>query len=233
MRTVLITGAGRGLGRALLDAFAEHGWCVFPLVREPCVADELASSYVRCHPIVGDVSTDDVHRVISQTLQQTAESLDLLVNNAGNIVKTPGVLGMTPAELVDHFQVHCVGAFRCVKAAFPFLARADKPLVVNISSRRGSFSFTQSEPVVGRAYAYRIAKCAQNMLTVCLDQELKQAGIRVFALHPGGLRTDVAPPDADTEPAQAAAALVAWVESSHWSDPCRLFDLMGDEILDW
>ncbi len=233
MKTVLITGAGRGFGRALLHAFADRGWCLFPLVRDPRVADELASSYPDCHPIIGDVTTDHVDQAIVETLQRNTEFLDLLVNNAGNIVKTPGVLGMTPAELVDHFEVHCAGAFRCVKAAFPFLARADKPLVVNISSRRGSFSFTRSEPVVGRAYAYRIAKCAQNMLTVCLDQELKQAGIRVFALHPGRLRTEIAPPDADTEPAQAAAALVTWVESIDRSAPCRLLDLMNHETLDW
>jgi len=233
MRTVLITGAAGGFGRALLDGFADRQWCVFPLVREPRVADELASSYERCRPIIGDVSRDEVHRRISDTLGEHTESLDLLVNNAGNIVKTPGVMGMTPAELVDHFQVHCVGAFRCVKAALPFLARADAPLVVNISSRRGSFSFTRSESVVGRAYAYRIAKCAQNLLTMCLDQELKQSGIRVFAVHPGRLRTDIAPPDADTEPAEAAAALVTWVESIDRSAPCQLLDLMGHENLDW
>jgi NAD(P)-dependent dehydrogenase (short-subunit alcohol dehydrogenase family) len=233
MRTVLITGAGRGFGRALLDAFADREWCVFPLVRESRVADELASSYERCRPIIGDVSADEVHERISQTLTEHTESLDLLVNNAGNIVKTPGVLGMTPAELAEHFQVHCVGAFRCVKAASPFLARADRPLVVNVSSRRGTFSFTQAEQVVGRAYAYRIAKCAQNLLTLCLDQELRESGIRVFAVHPGRLRTEVAPPDADTEPHQAAAALVTWVESIDRSAPSRLFDLMGQTTLDW
>jgi NAD(P)-dependent dehydrogenase (short-subunit alcohol dehydrogenase family) len=232
MKTVLITGAGRGLGRALLDAFADRDWCVFPLVREPRVAGDLASSHERCHPIVGDVSRDEVHAAISETLSEHTESLDLLVNNAGNIVKTPGVLAMTPAELDEHFQVHCVGVFRCVKAAFPFLASAHEPLVINISSRRGTISFTRSEPV-GRAYAYRIAKCAQNMLTVCLDQELRPAGIRVFAVHPGGLRTDVAPPDADTEPEQAAAALATWVESVDRSAPCRIVDLMDHGVLDW
>ena len=233
MRTGLITGAGRGLGRAVLDVFADRGWCLFPLVRDRHVADELASSYPDCHPIVGDVTTDHVEQAIVEILRQNTDSLDLLVNNAGNIVKTPGVLGMTPAELVDHFQVHCVGAFRCVKAAFPFLARADEALVVNISSRRGSFPFTVSEPAVGRAYAYRVAKCAQNMLTVCLDRELRESGIRAFAVHPGRLHTEVAPPDAHTEPHRAAAALADWVESIDRSAPCRFVDLMDQGILDW
>ena len=201
------------MGRALLDAFADREWCLFPLVRDPRVADELASSYSFCHPIIGDVSRDGVHRAISENLSEHTDSMDALINNAGTIVKTAGVVGMSPTELVDHFQVHCVGAFRCVQAAFPFLARADAPIVVNISSRRGSFSFTRSERVVGRAYAYRIAKCAQNLLTLCLDLELREAGIRVFAVHPGRLRTAIAPPDADTDPEQAAAALVTWVES--------------------
>lgn len=233
MKTVLITGAGRGFGRALLHAFADRGWCLFPLVRDPRVADELASSYPDCHPIIGDVTTDHVDQAIVETLQRNTEFLDLLVNNAGNIVKTPGVLGMTPAELVDHFEVHCAGAFRCVKAAFPFLARADDPLVVNISSRRGSFSFTRLEPVVGRAYAYRIAKCAQNMLTACLDDELKGSGIRVLAVHPGRLRTEVAAADADTDPGVAAARLADWLEGVDGSTVCGCHDLMEGGFVAW
>ena len=91
---------------------------------------------------------------------------------------------MTPEDLESHFRVHCVGVFRCTKAAVPFLAKAERPVVVNITSRRGSLALNQSESY-GRGHAYIIAKCAQNMLTLCLDRELRQRGIRVFALHPG------------------------------------------------
>ena len=82
-------------------------------------------------------------------------------------------------------------------------------------------------------YSYSIAKCAQNMLTVCLDQELRKEGIRVFAVHPGRLRTAAAAVDADTEPQVAAARLSEWVESVGRNAECGLHDLMAGGVIPW
>jgi NAD(P)-dependent dehydrogenase (short-subunit alcohol dehydrogenase family) len=104
--------------------------------------------------------------------------------------------------------------------------------VVNITSRRGSLALNQSESYE-RGHAYIIAKCAQNVLTLCLDRELKERGIRVFALHPGRLITDVAPPDADTSPLEAARKFAHWIENVDRDARCACYDLMDDSTIPW
>ena len=130
------------------------------------------------------------------------------------------------------FRVHCVGAFRCTRAALPFLRRAPRPIVVNVTSRFGSIARSAAGEFRG-IYSYSIAKCAQNMLTVCLDQELRKEGIRVFAVHPGRLRTAAAAVDADTEPQVAAARLADWLDAIDRDAESFLYDLMGGGVLPW
>lgn len=233
MPSVLITGASRGLGRELLGVYCERRWTVFPLVRDRAVAAALKQSVEsECHPILGDVSSEDTARRIHETLDAHADSLDLLVNNAGNIRKHRGIANTSAQDLEDHFRVHCVGAFQCTKAALPYLQRAPKPIVVNITSRWGSIGRTTSGEG-GGIYSYQIAKCAQNMLTACLDFELRESGIRVFAVHPGRLKTEVAAADADTAPRDAAVRLADWLEGAGDVTPCGCHDLMGGGLIEW
>jgi len=232
VRSVLITGAGRGFGRALFGVYARRGWRLFPLVRDPGAAQTLSAAAEPCHPIVGDVAAPETAREIARVLDRHGGSLDLLINNAGNIRKTEGVLNMTPEEMEEHFRVHCAGAFRCTRAALPFLERAPRPTVVNVTSRWGTMAWVAGNPPA-RAHAYCIAKSALNMLTVCLDQALKPRGIRVVAVHPGRLRTDAAPPDADTDPAEAAARLAEWLETLDLGEEGSCHDLMSGETIPW
>jgi NAD(P)-dependent dehydrogenase (short-subunit alcohol dehydrogenase family) len=233
MPAVLITGASRGFGRALFETYSQRGWITFPLVREPTVAsqfqDTLASD---CYPIIADVSTEHVEHEIARVLERHTGSLNLLINNAGSIKKKRGLDNTTVDDLEELFRVHCAGAFRCTRAALPFLAKGKRPVVVNISSRWGSIQRTVSGKG-GGIYSYQIAKCAQNMLSACLDQELGKVGIRVFAIHPGRLKTEVAAPDADVDPGDAANALANWVEQVDHHTMFGFYDLMSGSMLDW
>lgn len=233
MPAVLITGAGRGLGRELFEVYSQRGWTTFPLVREADVASELrASTKAACHPIIADVGTEEAEREIKRVLDEHCESLDVLINNAGFIKKVRWLEETTPEDLEGLFRVHCVGVLRCTRVVLPFLAKSERPVVVNISSRRGSIGKTLSGLNSG-IFSYKIAKCAQNMLTACLDEELRKSGIRVFAVHPGGLKTSVAPPDADTEPRDAAFALADWVDRVDDGTVCGFHNLMGGGLIDW
>jgi NAD(P)-dependent dehydrogenase (short-subunit alcohol dehydrogenase family) len=233
MPTVLITGASRGFGRALFDVYSRRGWITSPLVRDPNVALQLrASAGARCHPIVADVATEQVEPAIAGVLERNSEPLDVLINNAGSIKKLRGLANTFPEDLIDLFSVHCVGVLRCTKAALPFLAEAKRPVVVNISSRWGSIGRTASGITTG-IYSYQIAKAAQNMLTACLDQELAETGVRVFALHPGRLMTTAAAPDADTDPRDAAEALANWIDQVDDDTVCGFHDLMGGGVIEW
>jgi NAD(P)-dependent dehydrogenase (short-subunit alcohol dehydrogenase family) len=185
-----------------------------------------------CHPIVADVSRSDAERQIAQVLERYTEALDVLINNAGNIKKHRGLHNTSVEDLEDLYRVHCVGAFRCTKGALPFLMRRERAIIVNISSRWGSIGRTVSGRG-GGIYSYQIAKCAQNMLTACLDQELREFGVRVMAVHPGKLKTEVAAPDADTAPQEAARELADWINRVDQQTECGLYDLMGERYIEW
>jgi NAD(P)-dependent dehydrogenase (short-subunit alcohol dehydrogenase family) len=228
-----MTGASRGFGRAMFDVYAQRGWRTFPLIRDSSAAIQLRKEGgPECHPIVADVSTRDAEREIERVLEQYTEALDVLINNAGNIKKHRGLHNTSVEDLENLFEVHCVGAFRCTKGALPFLMRSGRAIVVNISSRWGSIGRTVSGRG-GGIYSYQIAKCAQNMLTACLDQELREVGVRVMAVHPGKLKTEVAAADADTEPQEAARVLADWIDRVDEQTECRLYDLMGERYIEW
>ena len=233
MPSVLITGAGQGLGRELVRVYAANGWTIFPLVRKPDDAQQLAADHSPdCYPIIGDVGEDEIEKSIADALDAHTDSLDVLINNAGNIKKERGLLSANTSDMLDHFNVHCVGALRCSRACLPYQREAPRPVIVNITSRRGSISRT---PYLegGLIYPYKIAKAAQNMLTACLSEELRADNIRVFAIHPGGLKTAVAPPDADVEPADAAHRLFHWIDDVDDTLDCACYDLTTGEIIDW
>lgn len=232
MPAVLITGAGRGFGRTLLDEYLGRGWWVLPLVRDTAVAGTLAMISERFRPIVADVAASGAERAIASVLAALNAPLDLLVNNAGQIFKKRGLDVTEPEDVEALVRVHCVGVLRCVKAALPWLRRAPRPAVVNVSSRFGSLARTEAGEYRG-IVSYHVAKAAQNMLTVCLDRELRGEGIRVFAVHPGRLRTSVAAADADTEPEVAARTLADWVEQVDRDAPVGCHDLMRGELIEW
>jgi NAD(P)-dependent dehydrogenase (short-subunit alcohol dehydrogenase family) len=231
MPSVLITGASRGFGRELGGVYARRGWTLYPLVRDPEAARAWAGRE-RCHPICADVGTPEVEGAVSAALASRNDGLDLLVNNAGPIYKRRWLSETAAEDVEELFRVHCVGALRCTRAALPFLRRSPRPTVVNVTSRFGSIGRCAGGEFRG-LYSYSIAKCAQNMLTVCLDRELRKEGIRVWAVHPGRLKTQAAASDADTDPAEAAERLADWVEAVDREAGCFLYDLMGGSVIPW
>lgn len=220
MPTAMVTGAGRGLGKALSQDLLARGWSVIGLVRSEESARQLEYELAgSLQTIITDIGHDDCITAISDGLA-SVDAVDLLVNNAGIVRRGPKLATAKPADIIDSVNVHCVGALRVTQAVLPWLLRSDRPQIVNISSRRGSLSQEENGGVAGSevSYAYRIAKAAQNMLTVCLNHELAAEGVTVVAVHPGALRTDEAPPDADLSPDQAAARIVDLVEEPRQLD---------------
>ncbi|OQX94821.1 hypothetical protein B6I21_08630 [candidate division KSB1 bacterium 4572_119] len=233
MPTVLITGASKGLGKELLKIYLHNKWKVFPLVREKNLISEIISSYKnQCFPIIGDITSENIKNRITTVLKTHSRSLDVLINNAGNIKKNRGLINTTVDDLQELFDVHCKGVFVCIKTVLPFLRNAPNPKVINITSRWGSIQRTANGK--GNAiYSYNIAKAAQNMLTAILHQELKDINISVYAVHPGKLLTSIAAADADTPPEIAADRLFHWINNIPDDLNCQLYDLMNDSVIEW
>jgi len=232
-KAIIITGASRGLGRALVESYSSRGWKTVPLVRDAEVAERIRRELPNSFPIVSDVMSDEVETDITQWLRRIGQ-IDVLINNAGVPGRTTTIGSVTPDEVDVLFQTHCLGTLRCTKAALPFMQNGQR-FIVNVTSRFGSVGRWASGAFAGRSisYSYRIAKASQNMLTVSLADELGPQGFVVCAVHPGRLKTQSGAIDADTEPTEAAHHLAEWIDDIDPSMNGKCFDLENSETMEW
>ena len=181
--TALVTGAGRGIGRATVDALLDAGWRVVAGVRDPAVAAELgAGGPEGLLAIELDVTrVDHVRRAVDAAEELAGGPLDCLVNNAGY-----GVYG--PVEDVDldaareMFETNLFGAAALIQAVLPGMRRARRGAIVNVSSIGAHFA----NPLVGM---YHASKHALHGLSEALALECRPFGVRVAMVEPGMVAT--------------------------------------------
>lgn len=186
-RTALITGAGRGIGRAIALGFARAGAQVVCAARTSAqvqaVADEIAAAGGSALALTCDVT--DVAQVEAMYAQTTTArgGLDVLVINAGVELEKNTVADSDPALWAQVIQTNLIGAYHCARAAVPHLqARGGKIIVVGSGmGHRGA----------ARSSAYCCSKAGLWMLTRVLAQEVWDVGIAVNELVPGPVDTDL------------------------------------------
>jgi len=190
-RVVLVTGASRGIGRAIARAFAAEGAWVGAMSTGAeggkRVADEICESGGRALPLVGDVSREeDVRRVVAQA-ESSLGPIDVLVNNAGIPGPTAPATEMAAAQWERVLAVNLTGAFLCAREVLRrMVARAQnegeksavRSSLINIGSVAGKISYPQRAP-------YASAKWGLIGLTLTLAEEVGPHGIRVNCLCPG------------------------------------------------
>ena len=202
-RTALVTGAARGLGRAIALALAEAGADVAlglrDRARDEGLADEIRGLGRRALPLQMDVTRlDEVEAAVAATVEELG-SLDLLVNNAG------GGVGLIPAEDVSAsdfdraFDANLRGTFFACRAAFAPMRERGFGRIVNVSSQAALVALPGES-------VYCAAKAAVSHLTRCLAVEWGRYGIAVNAVAPTFVRTP------GTEPALSDPTFRAEVE---------------------
>jgi len=177
-RTVLITGAGRGIGRAIARRLAESGWRVYGGVRTDVAAKELAEESELITPVELDVTVRD-HLVALD--RQLPKRLDALVNNAAVAVAGP-IETLSRVDMHRQFDVNVFGPLALTRAVLPRL-RETRGRVVFISSINGRVSF----PFTGM---YNASKYAIEAVADCLRVELRPFGVQVALVEPGVIDTD-------------------------------------------
>ena len=182
VKTVLITGASRGIGLEFTGQYATAGWQVHACCRRP--GDVSFDHGVNVHAL--DVTDQASIDALASSLDGTA--IDLLINNAaifGGPHQGVGDTSNDDWELV--IRTNVIAPFRVTDALRGNLARASQPIVVHISSLAGSIADNRS----GGIHLYRTSKTALNMVAANLARDLADDGITVLALHPGWVRTDM------------------------------------------
>jgi NAD(P)-dependent dehydrogenase (short-subunit alcohol dehydrogenase family) len=178
---VLVTGSNRGLGRALVAASLEAGAKrVYAGARDPRQLEALAArAPERIIPLAIDIT--DAGSL--QAAAARATDVTVLVNNAGVFAST-GVLASTPAQIEQDFATNFFGTLAATRAFLPALERSRDGAVVNVLS----VASLASMPALG---GYAAAKAAAFSATQALRGELRNKGIRVHAVFPGPIDTDM------------------------------------------
>ena len=216
----LVTGASRGLGRALAEALAAGGARVALVARDAGpLGDVVATIRARggiAHAIAADISNKDaVHRIAGQA-QGLVGEIGIAVHNASSLGPTPLrlLLDTECEDLAAVLETNLVGPFRLTKVLAGAMALRGEGVLVHISSDAAI------EPYP-RWGAYGVSKAAQDHLSRILAAELADTGVRVLAVDPGEMDTRMhadAIPDADPaslqRPAEVAARIVQMIEDS-------------------
>ncbi|MBN2432828.1 MAG: SDR family oxidoreductase [Acidobacteria bacterium] len=185
-KVALVTGAGRGIGRATALALAEAGCDLAICARTRRDLDEVAAEIRRLgrQALVysGDMSREeDIRDCVERTVSEFGR-LDILVNNAG-IGRFHKIIDMTTDDWDRMFGLNVRGLFLMTREALPHLRRSGEAVVVNVASLAGKNTF-----VGGGGYA--ATKHAVVAFSRCLMLEERGHGIRVFTICPGSVDTD-------------------------------------------
>jgi NAD(P)-dependent dehydrogenase (short-subunit alcohol dehydrogenase family) len=212
MKTILITGTSKGLGLELARAMLARQYRVLGLSRSGCDIE-----HRNYHHLAADITDAEYPSALREFIERIGiRHLDIVVNNAGNRSHGSDIESVQVEEVIRQFELHCAGALRTIQTLLPMLERSK---IVNVTSRLGSVKFNRRGDFGGRgfSYGYRIAKAAQNMLSLCLAADDKLRGNAVISIIPGLLRTESGADDAShsaAEGAQAVADRILSVESS-------------------
>ena len=189
-KVAIITGGGRGIGRAIAIAYAAEGARIVIAARSTEQLDEVAREITEQGAEVLTVPTDlrinaDVENLVQKTVDRFGR-IDILVNNAG--VNPRGLfLDSTDEEWEQGWQINVMGVVRCCRAALPIMQQQGSGNIINVGSGMGQ---------VGHANlsVYCASKAALHGLTQAIAEEVWQDGIIANVLIPGPVRTELSKP---------------------------------------
>jgi len=200
-KVILITGASRGIGAATAIAAAEQGWqvCINYRNRQSqaqALVDQINASGGQAICFAADVGQQDQVEALFEFVDSELGRLDALVNNAGIIDRKARIEEMDQQRLERMFQINITGSFLCAREAVRRMAKCHGGAggaIVNVSSAASRLGSP------GEFVDYAASKGAIDTLTIGLAREVAAEGIRVNAVRPGLIETDIHADTGDLE----------------------------------
>jgi NAD(P)-dependent dehydrogenase (short-subunit alcohol dehydrogenase family) len=221
MRTVLITGANRGIGFEFCRQFKERGDTVIALCRKS--TPELNSLGIQIFENI------DVRNF--ESLQQCAASLsgvaiDILINNAGYLHRE-SLDNLDYEMMLRQYEINTLGPLKVTEAFLSHLSSGSK--IIFLSSVMASIAENESSGY----YGYRMSKTALNMAGRNLSLDLKAKGITVLLLHPGYVQTDMTGHKGDITPDKAAANMIELLEEKGLESTGTYWHSANKKMIEW
>lgn len=200
MKSVLITGANKGIGLETAKQLSERGLYVYlgsrDIEKGKSVAKELATNgFMNIKAIEIDVTRPETILSAYNIIQKEMGCLDILINNAG-------ISGIVPQNAIETsidtykevFDTNLYGVIRVTQAFMSLLQKSDEPRIVNVSTSVGSLAMQSNPEWPAYDYAkyvvYGSSKAAMNMYTVHLAYEMRNTAFKINAVCPGLTKTD-------------------------------------------
>ncbi|SDF98954.1 NAD(P)-dependent dehydrogenase, short-chain alcohol dehydrogenase family [Pedobacter terrae] len=201
MKTVLITGANKGIGLETARQLLQKGFHVYIGSRDLKKGNEAAEklkseglTYVEAVQL--DVTDENSVKAAREEIGRKTDVLDVLINNAGINAGSPPytALAASSGEYLAAFNTNVIGVARVTQAFIDLLRKSPEPRIVNVSTSVGSLSL-QSNPEwpmynYAKYAVYAASKAALNMYTIHLAYELRDTPFKVNAVCPGYTKTD-------------------------------------------
>ena len=228
MKNIFITGGSRGIGKGLVEQFSKSHNVIFT-ARDKKQAQIIVDSFEHDNAdyVIMDVGENESVQNGVKNLKSKINSVDILINNAGILI--PGLKHKINAidtdidTIMETFNINTVGVLRVCKAITPFMQPNSR--IINISSGMG-----QLEGMGTGSLAYRLSKTALNAMTIVLSQELMGKKIKVNAICPGWVKTNMGGYDAALTVHESAESIKKFALDDNF--PSGKF-LRHGEILPW
>ena len=227
MKNIFITGGNRGIGKGLVEEFSKDNNVIFSArstEKAQLIIDTLGGENIDY--VIMDVGDSESVQKGVKNLKSRISSVDVLINNAGILI--PGLKHKIDAidtdndSIMETFNINTVGALRVCKALIPLMPPKSK--IINISSGMG-----QMEGMGTGSLAYRLSKSALNALTIVLSQELMAKSIKVNAICPGWVQTDMGGYEASLTVKESAESIKKFTLSDNF--PNGKFLRHGEELV--
>jgi NAD(P)-dependent dehydrogenase (short-subunit alcohol dehydrogenase family) len=230
MKTILITGANRGIGLELTKQYAVEGCRVVACSRDPkksVALNSMATKYpelIKIHAL--DVSDSAQIERLAQTLSN--EPIDILINNAGIYPKTDasGFGNTNYTDWMTAFSINTMAPLKMAETFVKQIALGKQKIIVTITSQMGSIEDNSS----GGNYLYRSSKAAANMVMKSLAVDLRAKGIIAVAFNPGWVKTDMGGPNAMISVEQSVAGMRQVISKLTLTDSGKFLGYEGNEI---
>lgn len=195
MKTVLVTGANRGIGLEFVNQYASDGWRVLACCRNPDKAEALKTLVIQYKGllVVYPLDVADHEKIENLSRELSDETIDLLINNAG-IYPTSRSDGFGTTDYdawARAFHINTMAPLKMAESFIPQVTKSQLKTFVTITSKMGSVADNRG----GGSYVYRSSKSAVNMVMKSLAIDLESTGVISVLLHPGWVRTDMGGPN--------------------------------------
>lgn len=240
MTRLLVTGASRGLGLALVRCALARRDVVFAACRSPETAHELRELCEEVPTLLTilplDLLDPDTHQQVRSEVEARSGALDVLVNSAGIYIRDPSVAPEESHRSISRFdgttalqllRTNAVAPLEVTRALLPLLLRGHRPRIMFISSNMGSIAGKTGKEI---EYGYSASKAALNMFARVLACELADSGVSAISVSPGWVATDMGTSQAPLAALNVARGLLDVIDGLEPTASGSFVSWQGDSI---